>query len=228
MALKIEYVPVGDLREYERNARTHDVDQVAQIAASIREFGFTNPVLIDENNELIAGHGRTQAAISIGLNEVPAIRLEGLSDEKKRALRIADNQLALNSGWDLELLSSEIQGLDLEGIDLEILGFDDEFLSGLIDGVGGGPTNYDATPTNYDATPTRESHADHAASAPKPSEQKASFADKNKELDVSTFDDEMDLKIRLSFDDYHEASRRLREIDESLPVALKKLLGMVE
>lgn len=221
MALKIEYVPVGDLREYARNARTHDVDQVAQIAASITEFGFTNPVLIDENNELIAGHGRTQAAISIGLQEVPAIRLEGLSDAQKRALRISDNSIALNSGWELELLSEEIQGLDLEGFDLEILGFSDEFFDGLLDGVDGGPTV-------YDATPTKESRADRAASAPKQSEPKASFADKNKEIDVSTFDDEMDLKIRLSFDEYHEASRRLRAIDGSLPVALKKLLGMAE
>ena len=138
MALKIEYVPVGDLKEYARNARTHDVDQVAQIAASIREFGFTNPVLIDENNELIAGHGRTQAAITIGLQEVPAIRLEGLSDAQKRALRISDNSIALNSGWDLELLAGEIQGLDLEGFDLDILGFSDEFLNDLIDGIDGG------------------------------------------------------------------------------------------
>lgn len=221
MALKIEYVPVGDLKEYARNARTHDVDQVAQIAASITEFGFTNPVLIDESNELIAGHGRTQAAISIGLQEVPAIRLEGLSDVQKRALRLADNQLALNAGYELELLAEEVQGLDLEGFDLEILGFSDEFLSGLLDGVDGGSTD-------YDATPTKESHAGHAASAPKLSEQRASFADKNKEIAVSTFSDEMDLKIRLSFDDYHEASRRLRAIDESLPVALKKLLGMAE
>lgn len=132
MALKIEYVAVGDLREYARNARTHDVDQVAQIAASIREFGFTNPVLIDENNEIIAGHGRTQAAISIGLQEVPAIRLEGLSDAQKRALRISDNSIALNSGWDLELLAGEIQDLDLEGFDLDILGFSDEFLNDLV------------------------------------------------------------------------------------------------
>lgn len=138
MALKIEYVPVGDLKEYARNARTHDVDQVAQIAASISEFGFTNPVLIDENNELIAGHGRTQAAITIGLQEVPAIRLEGLSDAQKRALRISDNSIALNSGWDLELLAQEVQGLDLEGFDLDILGFSDEFLNDLIDGIDGG------------------------------------------------------------------------------------------
>src|SRR5690606_22195589 len=112
--------------------------QVAQIAASITEFGFTNPVLIDENNELIAGHGRTQAAISIGLQEVPAIRLEGLSDAQKRALRLADNQLALNAGYDLELLAEEIQGLDLEGFDLDILGFSDEFLNDLLDGIDGG------------------------------------------------------------------------------------------
>lgn len=132
MALKVEYVAVGELREYGRNARTHSVDQVAQIAASIREFGFTNPILIDEELEIIAGHGRLQAAISLGLETVPTIRLTGLTDEKKRALRLADNQLALNAGWDLDLLAEEIQGLDLDGFDLEILGFEDEFLGDLL------------------------------------------------------------------------------------------------
>lgn len=134
MALEIEYVALSDIRGYERNARTHSVDQVAQIVDSIQQFGFTNPVLIDENGELIAGHGRKQAASTIGMSEIPAIRLTGLSDEKKRALRISDNQIALNAGWDLELLSEEVQALDLDGFDIDVLGFDDEFLADLIDG----------------------------------------------------------------------------------------------
>lgn len=145
MPLNIEYVAVSDLRAYDKNARTHSPDQVAQLVASINEFGFTNPVLIDENNELIAGHGRTQAAQSMGLEKVPAIRLVGLSDQQKKALRIADNQLALNAGWDLDLLAQEIQQLDLDGFDLEVLGFDDKYLADLLDGnVSGGVTEDDA------------------------------------------------------------------------------------
>lgn len=113
---QIEYVSVDNLKAYERNARTHSDEQVQQVAESIKEFGFTNPVLIDENNELIAGHGRTMAAKSIGMKEVPAIRLKGLTAAQKKALRIADNQLALNAGWDEELLRielGELQELDL-------------------------------------------------------------------------------------------------------------------
>lgn len=132
--MKIEYVAVEELRAYDKNARTHSPDQVAQIVASINEFGFTNPVLIDENNELIAGHGRTMAAQSMGLEKVPAIRLVGLSDQQKKALRIADNQLALNAGWDFELLAQEIQQLDLDGYDLDVLGFDEQYLTHLLDG----------------------------------------------------------------------------------------------
>lgn len=138
MALKIEYLRVSEIREYKKNARTHSPDQIAQIIDSINEFGFTNPVLVDENNELIAGHGRTQAAKAMGLKEVPAIRLVNLSDAQKRALRIADNQLALNAGWDLELLAQELQDLELDGFNLDILGFDSEYLSNLLDGEVGG------------------------------------------------------------------------------------------
>lgn len=132
MTLQIEYIAVSELRAYEKNARTHSPDQVAQIIDSINEFGFTNPVLIDENNELIAGHGRTMAAQTMGLEEVPAIRLLGLSEQQKKALRIADNQLALNSGWDLDLLAEEIQELELDGFEIELLGFDDDFINDLI------------------------------------------------------------------------------------------------
>lgn len=132
MGLKIEYLPIDSLIAYERNARTHSADQVAQIAASIQEFGFTNPVLVDEDGILIAGHGRTAAARHAGLDEVPAVRLEGLSDNQKKALRIVDNQLPLNAGWDLDLLAMEISELADDGFDLELIGFDDEFLEGLL------------------------------------------------------------------------------------------------
>lgn len=134
MALKIEYMGVNELAGYERNARTHSKDQIEQIKASIDEFGFVNPVLIDENNVLIAGHGRTEAAKQMGLEKVPAIRLVGLTENQKKAYRIADNQLPLNAGWDLELLSIEIAELESNGFDLELMGFDDQFLDDLLDG----------------------------------------------------------------------------------------------
>jgi DNA modification methylase len=134
MNIKIEYLPINELQFYERNARTHSDGQVDQLVASIREFGFTNPVLVDENNVLIAGHGRTTAAKVMGLTEVPAIRLTGLTENQIKALRIADNQLALNAGWDLELLSAELQELETDGFDLDLVGFDDGFLDELLDG----------------------------------------------------------------------------------------------
>jgi len=132
LTLRIEYVPTGSLRAYERNARTHPPEQVDQIAASIREFGFANPILVDEDLEIIAGHGRLQTAQVLGLAEVPVVRLKGLTDAQKRALRIGDNQIALTSGWDLNLLAQELQELDLVGFDLDVLGFDAEYLAGLV------------------------------------------------------------------------------------------------
>ena len=134
MALRLEHLKIEDLRAYDRNARTHSASQVDQLVNSIREFGFTNPVLVDENNELIAGHGRTAAARKMGLTEVPAIRLVGLSESQKKALRIADNQLALNAGWDMDLLAAEVAELQDESFDLDILGFDSKFLDELLDG----------------------------------------------------------------------------------------------
>jgi ParB family chromosome partitioning protein len=132
MALKIEYLAIDQIREYERNAREHSQVQVDQIVASIEEFGFTNPVLIDKSNVLIAGHGRLAAADQMGLEEVPAIRLGDLTEKQAKALRIADNQLALNASWDLDLLSSELSELDDQEFDLELLGFDEDFLRGLL------------------------------------------------------------------------------------------------
>ena len=110
---------------YARNARTHSGQHVAQIAASIREFGFTNPVLIDEEGGIIAGHGRVLAAHLLGLDEVPCIVLAHLSPAQRRAYVLADNKLALNAGWDLEMLSLEIGEIGEAGFDLNLTGFDE-------------------------------------------------------------------------------------------------------
>jgi ParB family chromosome partitioning protein len=132
MPLKIEYLSPDEIQVYDRNARIHSDEQIAQIVHSIREFGFTNPVLIDDKSELIAGHGRLAAAEDMGLDSVPAIRLTGLTEKQVKALRIADNQLALNASWDLDLLTAELSELDAEEFDLDLLGFDEDFLAGLL------------------------------------------------------------------------------------------------
>ena len=121
--LKIEYVPIEGLIPYARNSRTHSDEQVAQIAASIREFGFTNPVLVDDQGGIIAGHGRVMAARKLGMNKVPAINLGHLSETQRRAYVIADNKLALNSGWDDEMLKVELSSLHEDGFDMGLLGF---------------------------------------------------------------------------------------------------------
>ena len=128
----IEHLATDTLVPYARNSRTHSPEQVAQIAASIREFGFTNPVLIDANNTLIAGHGRVMAAQALGLASVPAIRLAHLSDAQRRAYVIADNQLALNAGWDMSALARELEDLSGEGFGLDVLGFSTAELEGLL------------------------------------------------------------------------------------------------
>lgn len=147
MTLKVESRSVADLIPYAANSRTHSDAQVAQIAASIREFGWTNPILIDGDGTIIAGHGRLMAARKLGLDEVPAIVLDHLSKAQQRALVIADNQLALNAGWDMEMLSTEIESLKLEDFDLGLLGFDDAFLDDLLqDEPIDGLTDEDAVP----------------------------------------------------------------------------------
>lgn len=133
--LKIEYVKLSDLKVYDKNARMHSEQQILQVMNSISEFTFTNPVLIDENNVLIAGHGRSMAAERLGMFEVPAIRLVGLSEDKRKALRIADNQIALNSTWDMDLLAQEIQDLQLADYNLDVLGFSDEEIDSLLNGL---------------------------------------------------------------------------------------------
>ena len=133
---QIEHLPTDTLVPYARNSRTHSPEQVAQIAASIREFGFTNPVLIDANNTLIAGHGRVMAAQSIGLLTVPAIRLAHLTDAQRRAYVIADNKLAENAGWDMATLAREVEDLNADGYDLELLGFGADELTALLGEYG--------------------------------------------------------------------------------------------
>jgi hypothetical protein len=121
--LAVEYRPVETLIPYARNARTHSDAQVAKIAASIRAFGWTNPILIDGRNGIIAGHRRLLAARKLALEQVPVIELSGLSDADRRAYVLADNKLALNGGWEIGLLSAEVADLNSLGIDLSLAGF---------------------------------------------------------------------------------------------------------
>lgn len=123
MKLKIQYKPIQDLIPYARNSRTHSDAQVAQIAASIKEFGWTNPVLLDGENGIIAGHGRVLAAQKLGESEVPTIELSHMDENQKRAYIIADNKLALNAGWDNEMLALELSDLKDAGYDLGLTGF---------------------------------------------------------------------------------------------------------
>jgi DNA modification methylase len=146
--ISIEYRAVETLIPYARNSRTHSDEQIAQIAASIKEFGWTNPVLIDGDNGLIAGHGRIMAARKLAIEEVPCIQLSHLTEAQRRALIIADNQLALNSGWDMDMLKVELQDLKTEDFDLDLLGFDDSFIDGLMNEIdpNEGLTDEDAVP----------------------------------------------------------------------------------
>lgn len=138
---------VADLVPYARNSRTHDDAQTAQIAASIREFGFTNPVLIDADGGIIAGHGRVLAARKLKLEQVPCIMLDHLTETQRRAYVIADNKLALNSGWDNELLALELDELKLEGFDLELTGFTLDEIDALTpEVIEPGLTDEDAVP----------------------------------------------------------------------------------
>src|SRR5688500_11938461 len=144
--LQVEYRPVGALIPYARNARTHSDAQVAQIAASIREFGFTNPILVDGEDGIIAGHGRLMAARKLGMTDVPVIELAGMSEAQKRAYVIADNRLALNAGWDTELLALEFSDLGSLGFDLSLTGFGEEEIAGLLASGNPGLTDPDDIP----------------------------------------------------------------------------------
>lgn len=131
--LKIEMIGVGALLPYARNSRIYSEEQVAQIAASVREFGFTNPLLIREDMTVIAGHGRLQAARKLGMTDVPCIRLSHLTPAQARAYVIADNRLAEQAGWDTAMLAAEIEDLRLDGFDIDLTGFDAAALEAMFD-----------------------------------------------------------------------------------------------
>ncbi len=147
-ARHIEFWPLEKLNPYARNPRTHSDAQVAQIAASIAEFGFNNPILVDTKAGIIAGHGRLLAARKLQLREVPVIVLDHLTDAQKRAYILADNQLALNAGWDDDLLRAELAALQEEDFNVRIIGFDDEELARLLaaQDAAEGLTDEDAVP----------------------------------------------------------------------------------
>ena len=147
-AKTIEWLETKGLIPYAKNSRTHSEAQVAQIAGSIKEFGFNNPVLVDEDNGIIAGHGRVMAAQKLGLQAVPCIRLAHLSDTQRKAYVIADNRLALNAGWDDQMLTLELQELDGEDFDLSLLGFEADELNALLNPIKEteGLTDEDAVP----------------------------------------------------------------------------------
>lgn len=150
----VERIAIDAMIPYARNSRTHSPEQVAQIAGSLREFGFTNPVLIDAEGGIIAGHGRVMAARQIGLSEVPCIRLGHLSEAQRRAYVIADNKLAEKAGWDLDMLALEVRELTASGFDTTLTGLSvdeiDELLAGL-DATPEGETEADAVPEVQEA-----------------------------------------------------------------------------
>ena len=152
---QIEIRPIDDITPYARNSRTHSDEQVAQIAASIREFGWTNPILIDEKGSVICGHGRLLAARKLGQAEVEVIVARGWSDAKKRAYVIADNKLALNAGWDMELLALELADLQAFDFDLGLTGFSDDELAKLPPEKTEGNTDPDEIPEVSAAPITR-------------------------------------------------------------------------
>ena len=134
--LQIETIPLASLLPYATNARTHSDEQVAQIAASIQEFGFVNPVLTDDAGTVIAGHGRILAARKMGMESAPVIRLGHLTEAQARAFRLADNQIALNAGWDAALLKVELLDLSTLGFDMNLVGFSQDELSAMLAGGG--------------------------------------------------------------------------------------------
>jgi ParB-like chromosome segregation protein Spo0J len=141
--LEIVYKNVDDLIPYARNSRTHSEAQVNQIASSIKEFGMNAPIAIDADGGIIAGHGRVLACQKLGIKTVPTVCLSHLSETEKKAYIIADNKLALNAGWDLDLLKVELQDLETDNFDLSLTGFDEEEINGLLDD----PLSFDSTDT---------------------------------------------------------------------------------
>ena len=131
--LTYKLIPIADLIPYARNSRTHSDAQVAKIASSIKEFGFLNPIITDGSNGIVAGHGRVLAAQKLGLNELPCVEADHLTEAQKRAYVIADNRMALDAGWDAEMLKVELGDLDAAGFDLSLTGFEVGELTALFD-----------------------------------------------------------------------------------------------
>jgi ParB-like chromosome segregation protein Spo0J len=155
VAKKIVQQRTDALLPYARNSRTHSEEQVYQIAQSIQEFGFTNPVLVDAANNIVAGHGRVLAAKQLGLQDVPTINVGWMTEQQRRAYVIADNQLALNAGWDDSVLAQEVAWLQDQNFNTSLLGFDTDFLDGLLAeeaATGEGLTDQDDAPA-VQATP---------------------------------------------------------------------------
>ena len=144
--LAVEYRPIEALTPYPNNARTHSEEQVAQIVASIREFGWTNPILADGENGVIAGHGRLLAAKSLGMAQVPVIELAGLTAVQKRAYMLADNKLAENAGWDFDRVAVEFGELQDAGFDVDLIGFDAGEVDAFMAPKHEGETDPDAVP----------------------------------------------------------------------------------
>jgi ParB-like chromosome segregation protein Spo0J len=147
----IEIWPTERLVPYARNARSHAPEQVAQIAASIVEFGFVNPILVDTNSGIIAGHGRLLAARKLGMLKVPVVVLDHLNETQRRAYILADNKIAENAGWDEELLADEIRALQTEGFDTALAGFSSEELDSLL-----------VAPEEPESAPETEEHVPEA------------------------------------------------------------------
>jgi ParB-like chromosome segregation protein Spo0J len=141
--LEVAYIATTDVIPYANNPRTHSDQQVAQVAASIKEFGFNNPILLDEHNGIIAGHGRLAAAQKLGMGLVPTITLEGLTEAQRKAYVIADNKLTENGGWDYDLLGVEIERLKELEIDVDLTGFDAEELQVITQDVAFEPASED-------------------------------------------------------------------------------------
>jgi len=155
-AKQIKWEAVDKLIPYAKNARTHSDEQVAQIAGSIKEFGFNNPILVDKDNSVIAGHGRLMAARKLGMDKVPVVELDHLTESQRKAYVLADNRIALNSGWDTSMLSLELQDLK-DDIDLSLLGFDPDELDALLNPIEEteGLTDEDAVPDVPDEPKTK-------------------------------------------------------------------------
>ena len=150
--MEIIYKKVNDLIPYINNSRTHSEKQVNQIVASINEFGFTNPLLIDEKDNIIAGHGRLLASKKLKMEEVPCIVLSGLTEAQKKAYIIADNKMALNAGWDFNLLSLELENLKELDFDLALTGFTVDEIDGLLN------TNEDIEDNDYEEQDLKENN----------------------------------------------------------------------